>query len=137
VREVGDVLLRYRDPVSEKTVSAAPRTVSLELVRDERLHREGYDRSVQEKKAVAQSSAMIQEAARLADEGKKDQAKEVLGKAAAGLSAAPASPAVKAEMERAAEYGNRLDSMGDMHSEEAKGVQKSIKYRSYRQLQEQ
>jgi Ca-activated chloride channel family protein len=137
VREVGDVLLRYRDQVSEKTVSAAPRTVSLELVRDERLHREGYDRSVQEKKAVAQSSAMIQDAARLADEGKKDQAKEVLGKAAAGLSAAPASPAVKAEMERAAEYGNRLDSMGDMHSEEAKGVQKSIKYRSYRQLQEQ
>ena len=40
-------------------------------------------------------------------------------------------------MERAAEYGNRLDAMGDMSSEEAKGVQKSIKYRSYRQLREQ
>ncbi len=137
LREVGDVTLRYRDPVSEKTVTAAPRTVSLELVRDERLHREGFDRSVQEGKAVAESSAMVREAARLADEGKKDKAKEMLGKAAAGLSAAPASPAVKAEMERAAEYGNRLDAMGDMSSEEAKGVQKSIKYKSHRQLQEQ
>jgi len=137
MREVGDVTLRYRDPVSEKTVTAASRTVSLELVRDERLHREGFDRSVQERKAVAESSAMVQEAARLADEGKKDKAKEMLGKAAAGLSAAPASPAVKAEMERAAEYGSRLDAMGDMSSEEAKGVQKSIKYKSHRQLQEQ
>ncbi len=135
-REVGEVALRYRDPVTEKTVTALPRTVSLELVRDERLHREGFDRLVQEKKAVAQSSVMIQEAARLADEGKKDRAKEMLGKAAAELSAAPASPSVKAEMERAAEYGNRLDALGDMNSEEARGVQKSIKYRSHRQLQE-
>ncbi len=136
-REVGEVALRYRDPSSGKTVTAAPTTVFLELVRDERLHREGFDRSVQERKAVAQSSVMVQEAARLADEGKKDKAREMLGKAAAGLSAAPASPAVKAEMERAAEYGNRLDTMGDMSSEEAKGVQKSIKYRSNRQILEQ
>jgi Ca-activated chloride channel family protein len=137
VRDVGEVALRYRDPVSEKTVTAAPKTVSLELVRDERIHREAFDRSVQERKAVAQSSVMIQEAARLADEGKKEQAKQVLGKAKAGLAAAPASPAVRSEMERAAEYGNRLDSMNDMNSEEARGLQKSIKYRSHRQLQEQ
>ena len=45
--------------------------------------------------------------------------------------------AVRAEMERATEYGNRLDALGDMNSEEAKSVQKSIKYRSHRQLQEQ
>ncbi len=136
-REIGEVALRYRDPVSEKTVTAAPTTVSLELVGDERLHREGFDRSVQERKAVAESSVLVQEAARLADEGKKDKAKELLGRAAAGLSAAPASPAVKAEMERASDYGKRLDAMGDMRSEEAKGVQKSIKYDSHRQLREQ
>ncbi len=137
MREVGEVALRFRDPVTGRTVTTAPKSVSLELVRDERIHREGFDRSVQERKAVAQSSVMIQEAARLADEGKKEQAKEVLGKAAAGLAAAPASPAVRSEMERAAEYGNRLDTMGDMSSEEAKSVQKTIKYRSHRQLQEQ
>jgi Ca-activated chloride channel family protein len=136
-REIGDVALRYRDPVSGKTVTVPPKTVSLELVRDERLHREGLDLSVRERKAVAQSSAMVREAARLADEGKKEQAKEMLGKAAAELSAAPASPAVKAEMERAAEYGNRLDAMGGMSPDEAKGMQKSIKYRSNRQLLEQ
>ena len=137
MREVGEVALRYRDPASEKTVTAAPRAVSMELVRDERLYREGFDRSVQEKKAVAQSSVLVQEAARLADTGKKEQAKEVLGKAKAGLAAAPASPAVRAEMEKAAAYGERLDALKDMNSEEAKGVQKSIKYRSYEQLNQQ
>jgi Ca-activated chloride channel family protein len=136
-REVGEVALRYRDPVSGRTETAAPKSVSLELVTDERLHREGYDRSVRERRAVAESSVMVQEAARLADEGKKDKAKELLGRAAAGLAAAPATPAVKAEMERAAEYGKQLDAMGDMNSEEAKGVQKSIKYGSHRQLREQ
>ncbi|MEW6721119.1 MAG: VWA domain-containing protein [Thermodesulfobacteriota bacterium] len=136
VLEVGEVALRYRDPATEKTVTAAPKAFSLELVRDERIYREGFDRSVQEKKAVAQSSVLVQEAARLADEGKKDQAKETLGKAAAGLAAAPPSPAVKAEMERAAEYGSRLDAMTDMSTEEAKGIQKEIKYRSHRQLRE-
>jgi len=136
-REVGEVALRYRDPVSGRTETAAPKSVSLELVTDERLHREGFDRSVRERRAVAESSVMVQEAARLADEGKKDKAKELLGRAAAGLAAAPATPAVKAEMERAAEYGKQLDAMGDMNSEEAKGVQKSIKYGSHRQLREQ
>jgi len=137
MREVGEVALRYRDPASGKTLAAAPRTVSLELVRDERAHREGFDREVQERKAVAHSSVLVQEAARLADEGKKDQARETLGKAAAGLSAAPATPAVRAEMERAAEYGQRLETLGDMSSEEARGVQKAVKYKSHRQLQEQ
>jgi hypothetical protein len=80
---------------------------------------------------------MIGEAARLAGEGRKDKAKELLGQAAAELSAAPASPAVRAEMERASEYGGRLDAMGDMNSDEAKGIQKAVKYRSYRQLREQ
>lgn len=135
-REVGEVALRHRDPVSGRTETTALKTVSLELVSDERLHREGFDRSVRERKAVAESSVMVQEAARLADEGKKDKAKELLGRAAAGLAAAPASPAVKAEMERASGYRTRLDSMDDMSSQEAKEVQKSIKYDSHRQLRE-
>ncbi len=58
--------LRYRDPVTSKVVTASTQAVSLELVRDERIYREGFDRSVQEKKAVAESSVLVQEAARLA-----------------------------------------------------------------------
>ena len=137
LREVGDIAVRYRDPVSGRPVTGASQPVSLELVRDEARYREGFDRSVQEKKAVAQSGAMVQEAARLADQGKKEQAQEVLGKAAAGLAAAPPSPAGRAEMERVNEYREKLDSLKDMGSDEAKGAQKAIKYRSYEILNRQ
>lgn len=137
LREVGEVAVRYRDPASGKSVTGASQSVSLELVRDEASYREGFDRSVQEKKAVAQSGAMVQEAARLADQGKKEEAREMLGKAAAGLAAAPPSPAVRTEMEKTNEYRDRLDSMKDLSSDEAKGAQKAIKYRSYEMLYRQ
>ncbi|HEY6096802.1 MAG TPA: VWA domain-containing protein [Candidatus Deferrimicrobium sp.] len=135
-REVGEVALRYRDPATSKGITTPSKGVSLELVRDERAYREGFDRSVQEKRAVAEANVLVQEAARLADQGKKAEAKEVLGKAAAGLAAAPPSPAVRAEMEHADRYRNSLDAMGDMHSESAKGAQKAIKYRAYETLQQ-
>ena len=136
LREVGDVALRYRDPASSKLVTVSAKGVSLELVRDERVYREGFDRSVQEKRAVAEANVLVQEAARLADQGKKEEAKGMLGKAAAGLAAAPPSPAVRAEMDHAERYKNSLDAMGDMSSESAKGAQKAIKYRAYETLQQ-
>jgi len=136
-REVGDVAVRYRDPRSGRTVTVAPRSVSLELVRDEARYREGFDRSVRETKAVTQSGAMVQEAARLADQGRKEEARELLGKAAAGLAAAPPSPAVRAEMDRASEYRDKLGSLTNMGSEEAMETQKAVKYRSYEILNRQ
>jgi Ca-activated chloride channel family protein len=135
-QEVGEVGLRYRDPMTSKVVASSARAVSLELVRDERRYREGFDRSVQERKAVAESSVRVQEAARLADQGKKEEAKEMLGKAVKGLEAAPASPAVRAEMDHANRYKDSLDRMGDMNSEPAKAAQKEIKYRAYETLQQ-
>jgi membrane peptidoglycan carboxypeptidase len=110
------VALRYRDPVTSKVVTDSAKGVSLELVRDERVYREGFDRSVQEKRAVAEANVLVQEAARLA--------------------AAPPSPAVRAEMDHANRYKNSLDTMGDMSSESAKGAQKAIKYRAYETLQQ-
>jgi Ca-activated chloride channel family protein len=136
LREVGEVALRYRDPVTSKVVTASAQAVSLDLVRDERIYREGFDRSVQEKKAVAESSVLVQEAARLADQGKKEEAKEMLGNAVKGLAAAPASPAVRAEMDHANRYKDSLDQMRDMNSEPAKAAQKAIKYRAYEMLQQ-
>ncbi len=136
-KEVGEVALRYRDPASSKVVTASRQPVSLELVRDERIYREGFDRAVQEKKAVAESSVLVQEAARLADQGRKEEAKQTLGKAVEGLRAAPASAAVRAEMEHADRYKESLDEMKDMNSEEAKAAQKAIKYRAYEMLEQQ
>jgi Ca-activated chloride channel family protein len=137
LRDVGEVTVRYRDPASGKPVTGASHSVSLELVRDEERYREGFDRSVQEKKAVAQSNSMVQDAARLADQGKREEAREMLGKAAAGLAAAPPSPAVRAEIEKTNEYRGKLESMKDMSADEAKGAQKAIKYRSYEMLYRQ
>ncbi len=136
VREIGEVAVRYRDPATSKTVTAPAQAVSLELVRDERVYREGFDRSVQEKKAVAESSVLVQEAARLADQGKREEAKEKLGRAVSGLAAAPASPAVRAEMDHATRYRDGLDEMKDMNSEKAKAAQKAVKYRAYETLQQ-
>jgi len=136
LRDVGDVALRYRDPATSKQVTASPKGVSLELVHDEKVYREGFDRSVQEKRAVAEANVLVQEAARLADQGKREEAKGMLGKAAAGLAAAPPSPAVRAEMDSANRYRNSLDTMGDMNSESAKGAQKAIKYRAYEVIQQ-
>jgi hypothetical protein len=79
---------------------------------------------------------LVQEAARLADQGKKEEAKEILGKAVKGLAAAPASPAVRAEMDHANRYKDSLDEMEDMNSEPAKAAQKAIKYRAYEMLQQ-
>ncbi|MGE5664767.1 MAG: vWA domain-containing protein [Deltaproteobacteria bacterium] len=135
-REVGDVALRYRDPATSKTVTAPAQAVSLELVRDERVHREGLDRGVHEKKVVAESSVLVQEAARLADQGKREEAKEMLGKAVSTLAPAAAAPAVRAEMDHATRYRDSLDQMGDMNSEGAKAAQKAIKYRAYETLQQ-
>jgi Ca-activated chloride channel family protein len=137
LREVGDVALRYRDPATSKVITASAKGVSLELVRDERAYREGFDPSVQEKRAVAEANVLVREAARLADQGRKEEAKGMLGKAASGLAAAPPSPTVRAEMDHAERYRNSLDAMGDMSSESAKGAQKSIKYRAYETLQQQ
>jgi hypothetical protein len=40
-------------------------------------------------------------------------------------------------MEKTNEYRDRLDSLKDMSSDEAKGTQKAIKYRSYEMLYRQ
>ncbi len=136
VKEVGDVVIRYRDPATSKTVIGSSQAFFLELVRDERSYREGFDRSVQEKKAVAQSNVLVQDAARLADQGRKEEARATLGRAAAGLAAAPPSPAVAASMEQANEYGRSLDAMKDMNAPAARAAQKSIKYKAYETLQQ-
>jgi Ca-activated chloride channel homolog len=136
-RDVADVAVRYRDPVSGRSVAGAPQAVALELVRDDARYREGFDRSVQEKKAVAQSGAIVQEAARLAEQGETAQARDMLDRAAAGLAAAPATPAVRAEAVRAAAYRRQLDSLGDMTTEQAQQTQKAVKFRSYEILNRQ
>ena len=122
LREVGDVALRYRDPVTSKVVTASAKGVSLELVRDERVYREGFDRSVQEKRAVSEANVLVQEAARLADQGERRKGREYSGKPRqgwAGRSAVARGP--RGDGSRGTVQGGASDTMGDMRSDSAKG----------------
>ena len=91
---------------------------------------------VQEKKAVIESNVLMNEAAKKVDEGDRDGARSIIQKVMGALKSSPAAsaPAVQEEMERAQEYGGRIDGMDDMAPGEVKQMQKDQKYRSYKEL---
>ena len=49
-------------------------------------------------------------------------------------SPAASAPTLQQEMERANEYGSRLEGLDDMAPAEVKEMQKGLKYRSYQEL---
>jgi len=133
VREVGDVALRYRDPATSKVVTASAKAVSLELVRDERVYREGFDRSVQEKRAVAEANVLVQEAARLADQGRRRRRRGCSARRAAGLAAAPAvtrGPRGDGSCQTGTRTRLRHDGRHELGV--GQGGQKAIKFRAYK-----
>ncbi len=101
-QKVAQVSVRYKDPVSGKVLSESWEAISLAVIDDPRRHREGFDTSVQEKKAVIESNALMEEAARKVDEGDREGAMSIIRKAVGALMAAPepSAPTVKEEMER-------------------------------------
>jgi Ca-activated chloride channel family protein len=138
-QDVADVTIRYRDPVTGKAAILDRRAVVLSVVDDPSVHRENMDIKVQEKKAVIESNIMLNEAARKVDEGDRDSARKIIQKVMGALRSSPAAsaPAVQEEMERAQEYGGRIDGMDDMAPTEVKEMQKDLKYRSYQELHQQ
>ena len=138
-QDVADITLRYRDPVTGKGAILDRRTVVLSVVDDPSVHRENMDIKVQEKKAVIESNVLLNEAARKVDEGDRDSARKIIQKVMGALKSSPAAsaPAVQEEMERAQEYGGRIDGMDDMAPAEVKEMQKDLKYRSYQELHQQ
>ena len=133
---VADVTLRYRDPITGKTSRTDRAPVVLSVVDNPSIHKENFDIEVQEKKAVIESNAMMDEAAKKVDEGDRDGARSIIQKVLGALKSSPAAsaPAVQQEMERANEYGGRLEGLDDMAPAEVKEMQKDQKYRSYREL---
>jgi Ca-activated chloride channel family protein len=133
---VADVELRYRDPVTGKISRTDMAPVVLNVVDDPSVHRESIDIEVQGKKAVIESNAMIDEAAKRVDQGDRDGALTIIRRVMGSLKASPAAstPALREEMERAAEYGGRIEGLDDMAPAEIKEMQKDQKYRSYQQL---
>jgi Ca-activated chloride channel family protein len=133
---VAEVALRYRDPVSGKTSKTDQAPVVLSVVDDPLIHRENFDIGVQEKKAVIESNAMMDEAAKRVDKGDRDGALSIIRKVMGALKSSPAAsaPAVQQEMERANEYGGRLEGLDDMAPAEVREMQKKQKYWSYQEL---
>ena len=133
---VADIALRYRDPVTGKTLRIDRTPVILSIVDDPTIHRENFDIEVQEKKAVIESNAMMDEAAKRVDEGDRDGALSIIRKVMGALKASPAAsaPALQQEMERAEEYSGQIEGLDDMAPAEVKEMQKDQKYRSYKEL---
>lgn len=138
-QDIAQVSVRYKDPVSGRILNESLNPVSLAVIDDPDRHRVSYDSSVQEKKAVIESNAMMEEAARRVDEGDRAGARSILKKIFGTLSSAPepSAPAVRAEMERAQEYSGKLDDLDTMAPAEVKEMQKDQKYKSYQQLHQQ
>jgi Ca-activated chloride channel family protein len=138
-QSVADIAIRYRDPLTGKTSTLDRPPVSLEVVDDPSVYRENYDIEVQEKKAVIESNAMMEEAARKVDRGDRDGALSIIRKVMGALKSSPAAsaPALQQEMERANEYGGRLEGLDDMAPAEVKEMQKDLKYRGYQELHQQ
>jgi len=133
---VAEVLVRYRDPVTGKIARLEEAPVVLKVVDDPSVHRKSLDLKVNEKKAVIESSTMMGEAARKVDQGDRDGALTIIRKVMGKLKASPAASAaaIQEEMERAREYGGRIEVIDDMTSSEINGMQKDQKYRSYQEL---
>ena len=111
----------------------------LSVIDDPSVHRENIDHEVEEKKAVIENSAMMDEAAKRVDKGDRDGALSIIKKALGSLKASPAAiaPAVQEEMERARQYSDRIEGLDDMAPAEVKEMQKDQKYRSYQELHQQ
>ncbi|HSG28398.1 MAG TPA: hypothetical protein VLA34_07945, partial [Candidatus Krumholzibacterium sp.] len=136
-REVAHVSLRYTDPLSGEVHARSGSAVSLAVIDDPERHSQGFDPLVQEKKAVIESSALMEEAAKKVDAGDREGARSVIMRAIGALRAAPSAPAVKQEMEMVEEYSENLDDLDTMAPAELREMQKEQKYRSYRQIHQQ
>jgi Ca-activated chloride channel family protein len=138
-KDVAVVIARYRDPVTGKSSSTETVPVLLSIVDDPSVHRNNIDYGVQEKKAVIESNAMLEKAARKVDEGDRDGARTIIEKVMGTLKSSPAasSPAVQKEMERVQDYSGSIDGMDEMTPAEVKQIQKDLKYESYQELHQQ
>jgi len=135
--DVAKVSVLYKDPVTGETGSRDQGPVILRVVDDPTVYQDNFNEKVQEKKAVIESSVMMEEAARKVDKGDKDGALTIIRKVLGTLKSAPPSAAVQGEMERVQDYSWKLESMDDMAPSEQEEMQKEMKYRNYQEMYQQ
>ena len=132
-----EVSVRYRDALTGEAGKKEALPVRLGVVGDPRVHRENLDAEVSGSRAVIESSALMNEAAKRVDEGDKTGAILVIRKALGTLESAPQSRAVKSEAQRVRDYSANLEGLEDMAPSELEEMQKEMKYRNYQEIHEQ
>ncbi|MBN2720379.1 MAG: VWA domain-containing protein [Proteobacteria bacterium] len=129
-----EVIVRYRDALTGAAEKKEALPVRLGVVGDPRVHRENLDGEVSGSRAVIESSALMNEAAKMVDKGDKAGAALVIRKALEFLESAPQSGAVKSEARRVRDYSANLESLEDMAPSELEEMQKEMKYRNYKEI---
>ena len=135
--KAAEVSVRYRDALTGEAGSQEGWPVRLAVVGDPRVHRENVDTEVSGSRAVIESSALMNEAAKRVDEGDKAGALFILRKTLGSLESAPQSRAVKTEAQRVSDYSAKLEALEGMAPSELEEMQKEVKYRNYQELHQQ
>jgi Ca-activated chloride channel family protein len=131
---IGEVQVRYQVP-GEKRALSSTRELRLSWLEDAQAVARELNRDIAERSAVYQANAARQKAARLVDTGDVAGAKQVLSESKAKLEAAPVqSDSVRKELGENEGYGRAISA--PLSAEEQSSVQKDIKYRSYKTLQQ-
>jgi hypothetical protein len=131
---IGQVDVRFQLPGEKRPLSSS-QELHLNWLDDRKEVSREMNREITERSAVFQANVARQKAAALVDKGDVAGAKQVLGESKAKLAASPVqSEGVRKELDENEVDDNTISA--PMSAEEQSSVQKDIKYRSYKTLQQ-
>ncbi len=131
---IGQVLVRYLLPGEKRPVSSS-QELHLNWLDDRKDVSREMNRDISERSAIFQANAARQKAAAMVDKGDVAGAKQVLGESKARLAASPVqSDGVRRELGENEVYDKAISA--PLSAEDQSSVQKDIKYRSYKTLQQ-
>jgi Ca-activated chloride channel family protein len=131
---IGQVQVRYQLPGERRPVSSS-QELHLNWLEDRQEVSRAMNRDITERSAVFQANSARQKAAKMVDKGDVAGAKKVLRESKANLAASPVqSEGVRKELGENDVYDKAISA--PMSAEEQSSVQKDIKYRSYKTLQQ-
>jgi len=131
---LGRVQVRWQ-PAGETRSLQAAQELEMRWIEDREAVRRSVNREVSERSSVYEANAARQRAAKLVDRGDLAGAKRVLDENRRQLEEAPVqSELVRQELRESEGYGRRISA--PMAAEEKAAVQKDVKYKSYRTLQQ-
>jgi Ca-activated chloride channel family protein len=134
IHRIGQVQVRYQ-AAGESRRREASQGLELRWIDNRDEVRKTVNREVSERSQVNEANVARRKAAKMVDKGDVAGAKKVLRENRQKLEAAPVqSEAVRQELKETESYGAAIEA--PMSADERSAVQKDIKYKSYRTLQQ-